>query len=354
MLVDESSSRRMLTSSMVNIVAQIAPQRSTQYANLAGDLADVELLASPVGRTLTSLSMEEIAHRHYLRFAIPGPSFSTGYLRQLASMAMIGSVFELFDSIGDVRGPLLRPISLAYPFFITPDLASIRRYKGKTSEFFTQFLCNIAKFASDFADAEWRGLRLLDPLCGGGTTLFAALSLGADVAGIELNRTDVETTAAFVGQFCRENRIPVSLTEERLRRSVRARRWFFRIGKDDPRCCLLVHGDAVEAPALVSGFGNPHLIVADLPYGIQHSGPLVSLLTNCLPVWKRILEPGGTIAFSWDSTRFTRAEMVELVTQAAPLDVVQRPPYDRVAHRVDRVIKRRDVIVARARVACRS
>jgi hypothetical protein len=333
---------------MTTIAVQIAPQRSTQYANLARDLAAVELLASPLGRSVGEVAMESIAGADYAKFRLPGP-LSPEHLLQLAGMAMIGGVFELFDSIGDVPGPLLRPIPATYPFFVSPDISAIRRYKGKTNELFTHFLCNMAKYASDFSGSEWRTLRLLDPLCGGGTTLFVALSLGCNVAGIELKRTDVETTAAFVKQYCRESRIAVALKEERLKRLVSARRWSFTIGNEDARQCLLVHGDAARAKELVAGFGRPHLVVCDLPYGIQHSGPLADLLTACLPAWAAILEPGGAIAFSWDSTRFSRADMIELVQAAAPLQVVQQPPYDRVAHRVDRVIKRRDVIVARAR-----
>jgi len=334
---------------MTVIAAQIAPQRSTQYANLARDLAEVELLASPLRPSISDLTLAAIAGQDYLRFKLPQSSLSHEQMVQLAGMAMIGGVFELFESLGGVPGPLLRPIPVAYPFFVAPDIASIRRYKGKTNELFTHFLCNMAKYASDFPGSEWHELRLLDPLCGGGTTLFVALSLGCHVAGIELKRTDAETTAAFVRQYCRENRIVASLKEERLKRLVSARRWIFAIGKENARQCLLVHGDAAQAKELVAGFGRPHLIVCDLPYGIQHGGPLADLLTPCLPAWKAILEPGGCIAFSWDATRFSRSEMIELVHAAAPLQVVEHPPYDRLAHRVDRVIKRRDVIVARAR-----
>jgi hypothetical protein len=307
-------------------------------------------LASPLGEGLTDVAMEQIAGQDYLKFTLSGASLSPEQLEQLASMAMLGNLFEFFPVIGDVAGPLLRPTGAVYPFFISADLASIRRYKGKTNEFFTRFLLNIAKNASDFRETEWRELKMLDPLCGGGTTLFAALSLGANVAGIELDRGDVESTATFLTQFCRESRIQISVTEERLRKLASARRWLFVIGKkENQRRCMLANGDAVQARELTSGFGQPHLIVTDLPYGIQHQAPLSALLTARLPAWTELLQPGGAIAFSWDATRFSRAEMIELVQQVAPLEVVQRPPYDGIAHRVDRVVKRRDVIVAKAR-----
>ena len=86
-----------------------------------------------------------------------------------------------------------------------------RRYRGKTNEIFTHFLCNVARFSSEYATQPWSALRVLDPLAGGGTTLFVALTLGADVAGIEQNRDDVKSTVAFLQQYTREARIPCSL-----------------------------------------------------------------------------------------------------------------------------------------------
>lgn len=329
------------------IVARLAPQRSTQYSNLARDLAEAEVLASPLGPVLQDMSLRTIAGQDYLQFDLPGAldDEATGFL---ASMAMLGGIFEMFDGLGGVEGPLLRPIEARHPAFVSPDMAATRRYKGKTNETFTHFLCNVAKYASDFAREEWAQLDVVDPLCGGGTTLFTALSLGADVAGLDVDRTDVESTATFITQYCRENRIALATKEERLRK-LGARRWHFQIGRDDVRRCMLAVGDAGRTRELLEGFGRPHLIVTDLPYGIQHSGPLRGLLADCLPGWTELLVSGGAIAFSWDSTRFDRQEMMAIVGKVAGLEVVDRPPYDRLAHRVDRVIKRRDVLVARRR-----
>lgn len=329
------------------IAAQLAPQRSTQYSNLARVLAQSELLASPLGAGLQDVSLRGIAGQDYLLFSLAGP-LTAGTVGLLANMAMIGGVFEMFDSIGDVAGPLLRPVEAVRSTLISPDMAATRRYKGKTNEAFTHFLCNIAKFASDFHSSDWSTLAVVDPLCGGGTTLFTALSLGADVAGLDLDRTDIESTATFITQYCRENRIALSAKEERLRK-LGARRWLFQIGREDRRRCMLAHGNAGQAGELLAGFGRAHLIVTDLPYGIQHRGPLRGLLADCLPGWTDLLVSGGAIAFSWDSTRLERQEMMALVAAAADLEVVDRPPYDRLAHRVDRVIKRRDVLVARRR-----
>lgn len=331
------------------IAAQIAPQRSTQYADLAGDLALAELRASPLRRRAEGAALRRIAGQDYATFAMPGPGLSAEDRELLGSFATLGNVFELFERAGEVEGPLLRPVAAEYPFVLSPDLAAMRRYKGKTSELFTLFMCNMAKFASGFADTPWGELRVFDPLCGGGTTLFTALALGAHAAGIERERGDVESTATFITQFCREGRIALSVREERLR-TLGAHRWQIRIGrgKENPRRLLLAAGDSGLTHDLLAGFGRPHLVVADLPYGIQHKAPLAELLEGCLPAWAAAMEPGGALAFAWDGTRATRDEMAALVERLTPLCVVAEPPYDALAHRVDRVIRRRDVIVARA------
>ena len=40
------------------------------------------------------------------------------------------------------------------------------------------------------------------------------------------------------------------------------------------------------------------------------------------------MEPGGALAFSWDSTRAGRDEMTALVEDLSPLRVVRDAPYD--------------------------
>ena len=94
----------------------------------------------------------------------------------------------------------------------------------------------------------------------------------------------------------------------------------------------------------IPGGARFHAIVGDLPYGIQHDGAAQSLLAEALPAWSRVLLPGGALAVSWDATRVPRRAIVDTVAQH--LDVIDEPPYSELEHRVDRVIKRRDVVVA--------
>ena len=113
-------------------------------------------------------------------------------------MGATSEAYEFFEHIGDVEGPFLRPLETTFVPFLPLEMAEICRYKGKTNEVFTRVLLNIAVFAGAFTHQYTGRLRILDPLAGGGTTLFLALSDGYDAFGIEHQKQDVDTTVVFL------------------------------------------------------------------------------------------------------------------------------------------------------------
>jgi tRNA G10 N-methylase Trm11 len=209
-------------------------------------------------------------------------------------------------------------------------------------------LLNIAIFAGAYSNhCTWR-LRVLDPLAGGGTTLFLALAAGYDAFGIEHQKQDVETTLVFIRQYLSSINVPYNELDERGRRV--GRRYQFEIGREGmTRRLVLAHGDACEANLHmqeVPGGLQMHAIAGDLPYGIQHFSEIAKLLSRALPVWEAMLLPGGAVALAWNATRIERAAMIELVEQHSQLRVRNDPPYTQLAHTVDRIIKMRDILVA--------
>ena len=332
---------------MTRLALQLAPQRSTQYADLVAALAPGEVELSPAGQAATAIAPLTLAGHSFIELTLPTPP-SPAQLMELGALATVSGVYELADTLagadGTRPGPWLCPLDTGFAPAFPPELVVTRRYRGKTNELLTHFLCNLARYSSDFAAEPWSALRVFDPLAGGGTVLFSALILGAEAAGVEQSGQDIRSTVTFVREFARSAGIACQVKEERLKKL--GHRWALTLGKSPPRRCLLAEGDTSQSAALIAGF-KPHLVVADLPYGIQHQGPLIALLESGLPVWAGLLPPGGTVVFAWDATRFPRAEMVGLVEAAAPLLVIQKPPYADLAHRVDRVIKQRDILVAR-------
>jgi hypothetical protein len=327
---------------MTKLLAQIAPQRSTQYADLTRILAPCELQLAPLDAQLAEDPLTHLGSQAYLQFELPEEP-SPEQARELGMLAMTSAFFVRHDGLGGIQGPLLQPIETGFSPTLPRELMMARRYRGKTNELFTHYLCNVARYSSALAQRPWETLRLFDPLAGGGTTLFAALMLGASVAGVEQKPKDVQTTTAFIRQFTREQGI--SCQESKAKLKGIGQRWTFTLGQEQ-QTCLVAQGDTANAQALISGF-RPHLIVGDLPYGIQHKGQLAALLENSVPMWEALLPPSGALVLAWESRRFPRPEMIELIQWSGVLTVLDEPPYNQMAHRVDRVIKQRDVIVAR-------
>src|SRR6266446_5068931 len=332
----------------MKLALTITPQRSTQYSNMTEALAAPELLTSPLGPAISSVESVTLSGQAYLLVTINEEIATPAMLAILSRLGATSAAYEYFAHIGEIVGPLLRPLEPCFTPFVPLEMAETRRYKGKTNEIFTHVLLNIAIFAGAYSGQFTERLRVLDPLAGGGTTLFLALAAGYDAFGIEQQRQDVETTAVFVRQYLNSEHIPYKVIDERGRRA--GRRYQFEIGhKGSTRELVLAHGDACEADRHmreVPGGPHMHAIVADLPYGIQHFGEIAGMLNKALPVWEQLLLPGGTIALAWNATRIARSAMIEAVERQTHLRVRNDPPYTQFAHTVDRVIKKRDIVVA--------
>jgi SAM-dependent methyltransferase len=334
---------------MKKLALKITPQRSAQYANMTGKLAGPELLASPLGTAIQQIEPVTFAGQGYLLVTIDDEGEICKALEEiLPRLGATSEAYEFFEHIGEVEGPFLRPLETSFAPFLPLEMAEIRRYKGKTNEVFTRVLLNIAVFAGAYSNQCTGRLRVLDPLAGGGTTLFLALAAGYDAFGIEQQKQDIETTVVFIRQYLNSIHMPYKELDERGRRA--GRRYQFEIGrKGATRSLVLAHGDTCEANLHMQEVpGGPHMhaIVGDLPYGIQHFGEISGMLSKALPVWERVLLPGGTLALAWNATRIERPAIAELVERHSQLRVRDDPPYTQFVHTVDRVIKKRDLLVA--------
>lgn len=332
---------------------KITPQRSTQYANMVGTLAIPELLASPLGEFIASVEPARLGGQEYVLVESKQEDDKAALLAEVAViLPRLGATsegYEYFASLAGIDGPLLRPIEPRFSPFVPLEMAEARRYKGKTNEIFTRVLLNLAIFAGAYRGEFTGRLRVLDPLAGGGTTLFLALAAGYDAFGIEQNRQDVETTEIFVRQYFHSERVAYKEVDEKGRKA--GRRVQFEVGRKgrEARQLVLVHGEtaqAVQHLTEVPGGPRVHAIVGDLPYGIQHFGEIAGLLKQALPAWERLLLPGGTLALAWNATRIERAPLVQLIEAHTSLRARSDPPYTQLAHAVDRVIKKRDLVIA--------
>jgi hypothetical protein len=328
----------------------LLPSANRVYADSAVDLslAELEIFGSVLSAPLSDLESAVIQ-------GVPYVTFATGSLtdRDLAYLSNASAAYALFER----RGELLAPLPMTRLDRFDDDLLTIQKYAGKTNEQFTKLLLNVTLLArADTATLLDGRLRVLDPLCGRGTTLNQVLMYGHDAAGIDLDGKDYEAYHGFLRTYLQRKRIKHKIEEGPVRREhkVVARRLNARVG--DPRAESSLSLDVVNADTVRAlEFFKPRsfdALVADAPYGVHHgsTGPKglrrdpLDLLAEAAPVWACLLRPGGALGLSWNVHVARRADAVQLLSEAG-LAVREGGPYDRLRHRVDQSILR-DILVA--------
>jgi SAM-dependent methyltransferase len=282
--------------------------------------------------------------------------------RDVAYLTNASGMYALFERHGEHLKPVpLRPLDR-----FDDDLVTIQKYQGKTNEQFTKLLLNVTILSSVSAGEMLdRRLRVLDPLCGRGTTLNQALTYGYDAAGLDLDGKDFEAYAAFVQTYLKRKRIKhqADVVPVRRERKVVARRFTVTLApsKEDFRAGVTQLLDVVHADTTTAlDFFRPEtfdVVVADAPYGVQHGsrtvakglrrGPL-DLLREAAPIWARLLRPGGAVGISWNTYVASREDAADAMASTG-LTVLHDGPYAQFRHRVDQAITR-DIVIARKSV----
>ena len=166
-----------------------------------------------------------------------------------------------------------------------------------------------------------------------------------DAYGVEHDAKAVETTVAYLKTFLRTARIKHNVQQARLRGL--GQRWTFQIKvSDPPLTCIIARGDTGDTFELLSS-PKAHILVADFPYGVQHRGLVIDLLTRGMNSWLRSLRKGAVLVLMWDQRTLKRDEIVQVLEGVGQLEVLNEPPWNQFVHPVDRVIKKRDILVAR-------
>jgi SAM-dependent methyltransferase len=342
---------------MARYALLILPSANRVYTESAIPLtvAEVTLFGDSVlaGR-LSDVTIEKIGGVSYVTFTADSLSET-----DIAYLSNVSTMYALFA----VEGSFMRPLTISKLDRYDDDLITIQKYPGKTNEMFTKLLLNIALLSSAFAADMIRGpLRVLDPLCGRGTTLNQALMYGYDAAGVDLDQKDFEAYATFMSTWLKRKRLKHHLDRNPVRRNrqVVARRLTVDLAatKEDYKAGRTQHLDVVNTDCVKAGeFFRPatfHLLVMDAPYGVQHgsratSGRLsrspIELLTEAAPVWAKLLVPGGAIGIAWNTLVAHRDQASEILASAG-LEPLGSAVHLSFRHRVDQAINR-DVVVAR-------
>lgn len=329
----------------------VKPHANTRYTQSLQKLAIAELQCLLAAWDVTAEpSWTEIA-------GTPFVTFEAEELSPLAWQAVSGHSALCFASVRE--GIFLRPIPLTNRRYLPDDLPEVLKYKGKTNADFTSMMLHCACAASDFARSQ-EPLTVLDPLCGRGTTLFCALESGHHGIGVDLDAKAVAEADAYFSRYLQYHHIKherhrASATLDQGHSAPEFRYSFantlesYRQGRR--RTLRLFVGDTRKADRM-AGKENCHLLLADLPYGVQHApkqGKQVSsfgdLLQEALPAYRAALKPGGAMALSFNLYTLSRNEVVHMM-QSAGFTVQIHSPYHDFSHWVEQAVHR-DFVVAR-------
>lgn len=326
---------------------QLLPHANIRYRASLETLGVSELACLMRSAGLHSdISVERVGGSPFLAF--DAPSLTEG---QLAILSRHSAGLLLCER----EGELLRPVEKTDTAYLPGDLSELLKYKGKTSAVFTRMMLNCALSVSDWPDAR-EPLTVLDPLCGRGTTCFVALECGMNAVGLDCDRRDLKETADYFSRYLQYHRLKHQLKQgsRTLKKTavpeavytLADTREHYQAG--DTRTLTLLLGDTALAGALTRK-APAHLLVADLPYGVQHA-PMEGVRTETLPqllrrallAWREAVRPGGAMALSFNVLTLPRERLLELVGDAG-WELIATPPFE---HFVEQAVTR-DVVLAR-------
>lgn len=337
----------------------LLPSHNRVYARESARLARAELLVldeAVLGGRIEEIEERTLGGVRYLTFRAPRLGGE-----DLAQLANLSGLYALFERTGET----LTPVTVERLDKFPDDLITIQKYVGKTNEDFTKLLLNVTAYSCAHPGRLLTGrLRVLDPLAGRGTTLNQAVMYGLDAAGVERDPKSFDAYQNFFRQWLKNTRLKHRADLGPVRRDHRTlgRRLAVTLGVDKERYRAgeTIDVTAVNADTTAAGdffaAGSFDLIVTDAPYGVQHgsrardagasarSRSPLPLLAEALPVWRRLLRPGGAVGIAWNTQVARRAELTALLAEVG-LAVRESEPYLGFAHRVDQAITR-DLVVA--------
>ena len=329
---------------------QLTPHANIRYREAQLKLGQAELACLLRGLGIEcAISSEVIGGVTFLTFEADALSPA-----QLSALSRHSAALMICEK----HGSMLLPLEKVNHDYLTEDLPEVLKYKGKTSAVFTRMMLNCAHAASDFFDAP-APLTVLDPMCGKGTTCFVALQHGMNAAGVDLDRRDLKEAADYFERHLQFHRLKHKLDQGS--RTVRKHavpeavytiadtKEHFKAG--DTRTLALYLGDTGLTGELMKKT-PAHLIVSDLPYGVQHAPQegrrtetFAQVMKRALPSWHAALRPGGAIALSFNVLTLKKDALAQMLAEAGFTPLLDAP-YDDFEHFVETAVTR-DFIVAR-------
>lgn len=340
-----SAGRTILSSSTDTDPADLLllpnPSGNRVYAGAAAELAAAEVAITVPGVDPESVRTVTVGGVDHVAFRAP---IDRDVLAQLSSRFLVSTV--------DDRGRLT-PLDLGPATVLDDDLVTIPKYPGKTNEQFTRLLLGVAVGA---LPAQPTPYKVLDPLCGRGTTTSCAWLAGHHGYGVELDRKAIESHAAFLRTWLRRKRLKHKVSTSPVRREgthlgARLDATVTVPGTGTTLELGIMPGDT-RASAELWGRRRFDAVVTDAPYGVVHGSrrgsgrqrTAADLLAEAVPVWAGQLRRRGVMAIGWNTLGLPREDLLSMMADAG-LEPRDDGPWRRLGHRVDSSVHR-DVAVA--------
>lgn len=325
------------------------PHANARYRNEQLKLAEAEL-AIMLGRIAPEVEFASVE-----RMGMPALELTSEEALSESCMSALQGHSLLYGLFETREDGAMMPVCGRETPYLGEDLPGILKYKGKTNEMFTQLLVNVALYSANFRDPQSQ-IKLLDPMCGRATTLFVGANRGWNCTGADLDKADLKEAELFFKRYMEYHRFKHTIERGSLtvqgKKPAQSVQFTFadspeHFKQKQTASLKLVNADATMTRET---FGQKafHMIVCDLPYGVQHAshgGSLEQLLAKVLPGWREALVPGGTIAVSFNAQTL-KTETVQECMADAGLEPLTEGPYRNFAHWVEQAVTR-DIAVCR-------
>lgn len=333
----------------------LRPHANARYQQALRSLAigELTLMLAKAG-VRASVGFRQISGLEWLAFE---PEAATDAL-----LDAIAAHSHLFFLARVAEDGAFYPLRMPPDAHVGADLPGVLKYKGKTNEYFIRFLLNMALCASSFQAGD--ALTALDPMCGRGTALFEAANRGWNCAGVDVQPAEIDEGYKYFKRYLEYHRIKhasenCSMTfrgkQLAVLRTLEYAQSAERFRAGQRRAVSMAALNGRDLPAL---FPNKrfHLLVADLPYGVQHAAvgaradafsSVGEMMEGLLPAWRAVLCAGAGVAVSFNTHNIALCALREQFARHG-FRVLSGGAYDQFEHWVEQAIDRDVVIATRA------
>jgi hypothetical protein len=287
-----------------NLALLISPRAKGAYFNDIIEVATAEL--TWVIGTDQTVTYKKIGPMEFLEVEA-----DETLLPNLAKLSFVYGIFEY-------QNEQLTPLPVEADFNLHEDFVFGAKFKGKTNELLTQLLINVGLKSIEYKKIS--DVKLLDPMCGRATTLLWGMRYGMKAKGIEQDAKALADIRLNVKKWSKIHRQKHQFKDGFVGgKSTKGNKGKFIEFSAAETSMRVITGDSAAACSLLKD-ERFHLIISDLPYGIQHfttdktRNPLV-VLRACAKDWCDSLKPEGVMVLAFNRNIPRRKDLLAVFTE---------------------------------------